>query len=348
MPFENILNLQVRAFFFNSATDYLPYYKNFSIAIDKGAKLLDVLHRIKAQNPDFSFPNSNIILKVNNQITTAETLVIDIVDDMGSELQIDPATSYRSNNGLILNDDDFMESFELLAPYATEEDKAYYEKLYAVHYASETSNYNRQYIGDAILLLADRMISNGSEHKEAILEAISDEFDGIRCCEYENNVFRGEDYSTTISQLKSMINLKDTASKCEKISFKKKSHKVEMESLEGQNIALYVGDKNSNDLINNTKKIVESAGANFVSFDMSTKLAGQTLMETNFEMAHTKAGKMLLDALDSGADILVCAKDSDVTLFRDAIVHCERIVGRDIELKIISMSKLEELCAVMV
>jgi len=29
MPFANIINLQVRAFFFNSATDYLPYYKNF-------------------------------------------------------------------------------------------------------------------------------------------------------------------------------------------------------------------------------------------------------------------------------------------------------------------------------
>jgi len=56
---------------------------------------------------------------------------------------------------------------------------------------------------------------------------------------------------------------------------------------------------------------------------------------------------MLLDALDSGADILVCAKDSDTNTFRDAIVHCERIVGRDIELKIISMKELDELCAVV-
>ena len=79
MPFENILNLQVRAFFFNSATDYLPYYKNFSFNIDKGATLLDVLHRIKTQNPDFSFPNKNIILKVNNQVTMADTLVTDIL-----------------------------------------------------------------------------------------------------------------------------------------------------------------------------------------------------------------------------------------------------------------------------
>ena len=348
MPFENILNLQVRAFFFNSATDYLPYYKNFSIAIDKGATLLDMLNRIKTQNPDFSFPNKNIILKVNDQITTSETLVADIVDAMGTELQIDPANSYRSNNGLILNDDDFMQSFELLAPYASEEDRAYYETLYAVHYASETSNYNRQYIGDAILLLADRMISNGSEHKKAILEAISDEFDGIGCCEYENNIFKGEDHSKTINRLKSMIELKDTNLNCEKILFKNKKKNHQVESIEAQNIALYVGDKNSNKLILETKEKIESAGAKFINFDMSTKLAGQTLMETNFEMAHTKAGKMLLDALDSGADILVCAKDNDTDIFRDAIVHCEHVVGRDIELKIISMGELDELCAVVV
>ena len=348
MPFENILNLQIRAFFFNSATDYLPYYKNFSIAIDKGATLLDMLHRIKTQNPDFSFPNNNIILKVNEQVTTAETLVTDIVDAMGTELQIDPATSYRSNNGLILNDDDFMQSFELLTPYATEEDKAYYKTLYTTHYASETNNYNRQYIGDAILLLANQMINNDSEHKEAILEAISDEFNGIRCCEYENNVFNGTDHSSTISQLKNMIELKDTTSKCEKISFRKKNHKVELESLEGQNIALYIGDKNANDLITKIKEKIESAGANFIGFEMATKLAGQTLMETNFEMAHTKAGKMLLDALDSGADILVCLNNSDLNIFRKAIIPCESIVGRDIELKIVSIDELEELCAVMV
>ena len=53
MPFANIINLQVRAFFFNSNTDYLPYYKNFNISIDKDATLFDVLSKIKAKNSDF-------------------------------------------------------------------------------------------------------------------------------------------------------------------------------------------------------------------------------------------------------------------------------------------------------
>jgi succinate dehydrogenase/fumarate reductase-like Fe-S protein len=342
MPFENIIDLQVRAFFFNAATDYLPYYKNFNISINKSARLLDVLDRIKAKNPDFSFPNKNVILKVNNQVTTTDITLEYIINSLGSELQIDPALTYRSNNGLILNDDDFMESFELLAPYATEEDKTYYESLYTVHYASETTNYNRQYIGDAILLLASKMIADGHENKEAILAAISDEYNGIRCCEYENNVLNGEDHTKAIDALKAMLTLKDTATCFDKFTCAKKDHSIDMETLKNSNVALYSGlNKN----IDGIQTLIENNAASYVAFDKSAKLAGQTLMETHFEMAHLKAGAMLLDALDSGADILVCTK-RDVTIFQDSLASAERSMGRDIKLKIISAHTLKELCTV--
>ncbi|CAA6823041.1 MAG: Unknown protein [uncultured Sulfurovum sp.] len=345
MPFENMINLQVRAFFFNSATDYLPYYKNFDISIKKDARLLDILDKIKAKNPDFSFPNKNIILKVNNTITTANITVEYVVNTLGKELKIEPANSYRSNNGLILNDDDFMESFELLAPYASQEDKAYYETLYATHYASETSNYNRQYIGDAVLLLASKMIHDGNENKEAILDAISDKFNGIRCCEYENNILNGQDHTKTIAELKSMLTLKDTASFYDKCTFGKRKHDLSSEEFTNANVALYVGSRE--DDLDEVRNLIRSNAASYVTFDKSTKLAGQTLMDTHFEIAHTKAGRMLLDAVDSGANVLVCTK-RDVTLFQDALPSCERIMGRDIRLTIISVHTLKELCTTTV
>ncbi len=341
MPFSNIINLQVRAFFFNATTDYLPYYKNFDIALKKDATLLDVLDRVKAKNPDFSFPNKNVILKVNNKVTTAETLVGDVVEIMGTELQIDPALTYRSNNGLILNDDDFMENFELIAPYASEEDKAYYESLYTLHYASESTNYNRQYIGDAVLIVAAKMLSDGSEHRDAILKAISDEFNGIRCCEYENNVFKGEDYGDIIKELKNVVELKDTASCFDKFTCGKKDHTLDAETLASANVALYTGTEQ--DDLAEIRGLIKTNASSYVTFDRSTKLAGQTLMETHFEIAHQKAGAMLLDALDSGADILVCTK-RDVSIFQKAIKSCERVMGRDIKLKIISVHTLKEVC----
>lgn len=343
MPFANIINLQVRAFFFNSATDYLPYYKNFEITTQKDATLLDVLSKVKAKNPDFSFPNKNVILRVNDQVTTAETLVSEVVEAMGTEFQIDPALTYRSNNGLILNDDDFMENFELLAAYASEEDKAYYESLYTLHYASETTNYNRQYIGDAVLLLASKMIADGNENKEAILTAISDEFNGIRCCEYENNILNGEDHTSTISELKKMFTLKDTASFFDKFTCGKKDQSIDVETLATSNVALYVGSKE--DDLGNVRTLIKDNAASYVKFNKSTKLAGQTLMETHYEIAHQKAGAMLLDALDSGADVLVCIK-RDVSIFQKAHKACEKSTGRDIKLKIISLHTLKELCSV--
>ena len=340
MPFSNIINLQIRAFFFNVATDYLPYYKNFEISVQKDATLLNVLEQVKAKNPDFSFPNKNVILKVNNKITVAETLVVQIVEDMGTELQIDPAFSYRSNNGLILNDDDFMQSFELLAPYALEEDKAYYESLYTTHYASETTQYNKEYIGDAILLLASKMINEGSEHKEAILNAINDEFNGIRCCEYENNIFKGTDYTQEIAELKKMIKLKDTASYFDKFTCGKKEHSVDAETFASANVALYVGKEE--DELDEVCNMIKKSASSYVPFSKSTKLAGQTLMDTHFELAHKKAGAMLLDALDSGADVLVCTK-RDVAIFQKALPLCEKVMGRDIKLKIISVHRVKEL-----
>jgi len=343
MPFSNIINLQLRAFFFNAATDYLPYYKNFEIAISKEATLLDVLSKIKAKNPDFSFPNKNVILKVNDKVTTANTTIGVVVETLGTELKIEPASTYHANNGLILNDDDFMKQFELLAPYASEEDRAYYESLYTVHYASETNNYNRQFIGDAILLLAHKMITEGNEHKEAILSAISDEFNGIRCCEYENNILNGEDHTEKISDLKKMLTLKDNASCFDKFTCGKKEHKIDHETLANSNVALYVG-VNGDDL-SDIKTLIKENSASYINFEKSSKLAGQTLMDTHFEIAHKKAGQMMLDALDSGADILVCS-EKDTEIFQKAINACEKVMGRDIELKIISQNRLKELCSV--
>lgn len=343
MPFENLLEIDIKAFFFNSETDYLPYYKNFSFALDNDTKLVDVLKLIKEKNPDFSYPEENLIFRVNELMVTGDEKVSDIVKELGNELIIDPALTYRSNNGLILNNSDFLHQYRSLfsGHNTTKEDLAYYLTLYPVHYASETFNYNHEYIGDAILLLAHKMIiENGSEFKDKILEAINDEFTGIRCCEYENNIFKGEDYSYKINELKAMLNLKESPSLTDKLSaltLSKKNHDLE-ESLEGTNIALYVGDKNSSEITEKIKAEAKENNINFIDFKMSTKKAGQTIIDSYKEQAYKKAGTILLDALDSGADTLLCSKDSDVDFFQSVISNCEREHGRDIELKIISLT----------
>ncbi len=343
MPFKNLLEIDIKAFFFNSKTDYLPYYKNFSFTVDNNTKLVDILKLIKKKNSDFSYPDKDLLFRVNQLMVTGEEKVSDVVKELGNELTIEPALAYRSNNGLILNNSDFLHQYRTLfsGHNTSKEDLAYYLTLYPVHYASEAFNYNHEYIGDAILLLAHKMIvEDGSEYKDEILAIINDKFNGIRCCEYENNIFQGEDHGEKINELKAMLNLKERKLFIDKISeltLRKKSHKIEG-SLEGTNVALYLGDKNSNEIKEKVKKEVKANNINFIDFSMSTKKAGQSLLSSYSELAYKKAGKALLDALDNGADTLICSKDTDVNFFHSVISNCEREHGRDIELKIISLT----------
>ena len=346
MPFENQLELNIRAFFFNAKTDYLPYYKNFSLKINKTMKLREILGMIKEKNRDFSYPDRDLLFRVNDLIVTGEEELSAVVERLGTELTIDPALKYRSDNGLILNNRDFMHQFRhILGYYTTKKDLAYYISLYPLYYASETFNYNYEYIGDAILLLAYKMIIDGTEHKDKILKAISDEFDGISCCEYENNLFADVDYSRAIAELKDMVGVKREKRFMEKIADLTLCRKenITINSIEGKSIAVYSGDKFSTRLIEDTKNSIEESGAKFVEFSMSTKLAGQTLMDSNYDMAYKKAGTMMLDALDSGANVLLFLKDKDLNIFKSIVAEAERSMGRDISIALISYVEFQEL-----
>ena len=207
MLFEHQLDITIKAFFFNAKTDYLPYYKNFSFTVKDETTLKEILAMIKEQNSLFAYPDKDLIFRVNNLVVTGEEKISEVVSKLGTELKIDPALEYRSDNGLILNNHDFMHQYRRVFKRhdTSKEDLAYYITLYPLHYASETFNYNREYIGDAILILADKMIKDGHHNIEDILHDINDEFNGINACEYENNIFDGVDYTQTIEALKMMV-----------------------------------------------------------------------------------------------------------------------------------------------
>ena len=131
MEFSNSISLDVKAFFFNAKTDYLPYYKNFSFEINKNDKNMDleeILGFIKLQNEDFSYPSSKLVFRVNDLVVTGQEKVTTVMERLGNELVITPILEYRSNNGLIINDDDFMANFEkIFGGLATDKDKDEYQ-----------------------------------------------------------------------------------------------------------------------------------------------------------------------------------------------------------------------------
>jgi len=339
---ENLMsqNLTLKAFFFNAKTDYLPYYKNFIMTLSDDAVAKDILTEIKAQNETFTFPALNLVFKINDLVVDEETSVADIVTKLGSELKIDPVNSYRSNNGLIINDDNFMKSFELLAPYASKEDKAYYKTLYALHYASETENFDREYIGDAILILAHKMIAEGNESKEEILKAITSVHSGLMDCEYENNLFDVQDHTETIASLKAMITTdsNDHPSLIDMIKarFSKADTEEEtptripdrdavvIEDLAQKQVAYYMGNT-SNDAIN---KLIADLSISSVTFSRTNKLSGVSILNSNKTLALTKAGTTLLNAFDAGAEVVIVEDEASYDMFTKYFATIENIIGR--------------------
>ncbi len=338
--------LEIKAFFFNAQTDYLPYYKNFSIELAEDMQTKDILAFIHEKNENFTYPEENLIFKINGLVIDGDQSMSEVVERLGTSLQIDPVNSYRSSNGLIIDDSDFMKSYEILAPFASDEDLEYYKTLYALHYASETENFDRTYIGDAILVLAHKLISAGSEHKEAILEAITYPYSSLLDCEYENNLFHAQDHTASIAELKMMVKPSetDTPSFMDTLStrfadkkasfFKKKEEEDTTVTVTGKQIAYYAGAvTGKSDSIN--EKIIQ-ADSKVVAFSRANKLSGLLLLEDNAQLAYTKAATTLLDALDSGAQVLIVEEQEVYDMFKNNFANIEKTIGRDISLELIS------------
>jgi len=332
------MTLTIKAFFFNAQRDYLPYYKQFSLEVGEEMAFREILPMIQAENRDFHYPEKQLYFRVNGLVMDGTQSIKTVTNRLGTQLQIDPVSAYRSQHGLQIDDSDFEQSFALLAPYATKADREVYESLYPLHYASETLNYNHQYIGDAILVLAAKMIASGNPHKTEILHAIASHHEGLWECEYENNLFAAEDHTEAITKLKEMAK---GAPDDYKPFFARRYKAPQIEEIAGRNVAFYAGaDEMSQSILESTLEQIESKGAKAIRFDKACKLAGQTLIKTHPKMAYLKMGTMLLDAFDNGADLLVVSSEEDATLFQKCIGYCEKVTQREIRLDIMPRGKL--------
>ena len=71
--------LEVRAFLFNAKTDYLPYYKNFSMTLNSDDKVDTILAKIQDANDNFAYPREKLIFKINDLLVTADETVASVV-----------------------------------------------------------------------------------------------------------------------------------------------------------------------------------------------------------------------------------------------------------------------------
>jgi succinate dehydrogenase / fumarate reductase cytochrome b subunit len=114
--------------------------------------------------------------------------------------------------------------------------------------------------------------------------------------------------------------------------------KMVKKSFANFNIAVFKGNQNSDDTIN--ESILNILGANIVSFDAQLKSDGYEILSASKELADKLAGKVMLDTFDNGADLVIANDVRSFMMFDGRQKNLECSVGRDINLAILSISQI--------
>jgi hypothetical protein len=382
--------LNVELFLFDVSTDYLPHYRKVTCKIDEKKSVKDLLKMIQEEHISFEYPKHKTLVQINSKLVDARLKIKEIVNVFGKDISIDPASVFRATKDLRFNDSDFMQKYELLAPYCDEEDLKYYRTLYKTYYGSETLKYTQEYFGDSFFLLAQRLVENNNEHSDAILELVADKDRGMGLYEFENNSYPSIDITSAITYLKSQIQerrfinseqmseikkiiekvqdiltLKSNLSQenatsvnvlsdefhtksssqtelefiCDEITLEALKKKVK-HTFDDFNIAFYLGEHADEITCKNAQALLECVGANYTPFSSDTKACGANIVNTAGDIAFKKAGMILTDAIDSNADILIVDSEGALEMLNENISECERAVGREIPLQVITPAQL--------
>ncbi len=172
-------------FRFNSETDYLPYYKKYTLEVTSEEVVLDILNRIKWEHDgSFSYRRScrhgicgACAIKVNGKgVLACKERMSDLIELFGTSMSIEPLSEKRAIKDMIVDKADFWDSHEKVKPYlvaqidespesenlvSVEEHEALLEADLCIqcglcHYSCPSVEINDDYFGPAAFVAAYR------------------------------------------------------------------------------------------------------------------------------------------------------------------------------------------------
>jgi len=302
------------------------------------------------QEEEFGFENDlNSHVLLNGLSTSVLTTTADIKKDFGNDLVIEPISIRRSHSDLLIDSSDFEEKLNILDFILDEEDKKEYASYKKLFYASNTLNYEKDYMGDAILLLAHSVIAKHKASQNKILKAIDCSESGIsfhtslanRVYNYE---LRNED---KINSLKTKLDMHRVV---EDLNFRirntfimdfgelSKEEEIKHD-FNGFNIAYYKG----NSSCEKTENLLERLNAKVLNLNSMKNDLAMSSFNDNKDFTYKLAADVLLDAFDNSADFLVVDDIDTFYLLDYNRKDLERVSGREINLPIVHLNELQKL-----
>lgn len=302
--------IEIRLFKFDSKTDYLPYYKSYTLKqknLTTLNELLDAIYNIEK----FSYiKDEPFFLKVNGIFTSSDALLSEFASN---EFVIEPISIKRALNDLIIDTKDYQKKLEVLAPYITDMKEIIKEKTYMLeYYASNTQHFKEDYIGEHVILLAADIVSELPMLEKEISELI-----------------HGENGIQHRSSLKYRVlsTLED-----ENISSVVAPNIIQ--SFENFNIALYCALRAPS-----FKTVIEKSNAHYI--DLESKHFD--IPKKSKKLSYLMAGTILLEAMDNNADFLIVNNSDDLKLFDAKQKEIEKTMGREIGLPVLTQNEFLQL-----
>lgn len=332
------MKLEISLFRFDKDSDYLPYYTKHFLYPKDEKNLLDILRAIY-KNEKFSFFDSpNSLFLVNNFYTKASVSFDNLIKNFGNSLTIEPISIKRAKKDFLINEDDFFSKFKILEEFCNKEDKEFYLNQKIYYYASNSLNFFDKYIGDALLLLANRLIEQNIDNKQKILNILKEQNYGLGFhTSLENRVLN---FDFLIEE--SIVNLQKELGFFKNFATKTLDFEAYKEDLDVKydfknfNIACF----NMNLEFNN---FLEKLNANFLSLEnMNLDLAKNSFF-INPKLTYFVASQVLLTSFDGGADFLLVFNSEDFFIFNNCIKDIEKLINREIPLPIIHINELKML-----
>ena len=344
--------IKVELFRFDSKTDYLPYYKKHTLAYGENDTVNDLLDKMN-ETEAFGY-SANCNLKFNDLYINAKENVAEMVMRCGNEVQINPISEFRSQKDLIIDRSDFIQKMSLIEKYiSAEENIAYRKSTELMYYASNTLNYNRDYIGDHVLLIAADLIEKDFSLRNEIISLLINEENGLWYHTSIENRVLNKSYEEKIQKIiylafestkpKSKIAQK-LASFCEKKNIKDfeatttASASSIAQSFEGFNIAAYHGAG-----LSQLKELVDASNATYIKIPSECEGLGSHSMLIDDTFSFRIAGDILMQAKDNNADFVLVKNETTKEFFDKNQKKMEKLAGRELGLGIISQDQFVQL-----
>ena len=343
------MTIELSIFRFDYKSDYLPYYKKYFLKIKEQKSLLDLFKEIDIDEPFGFEKNEDFSLVVNGLYTKVSITIEELVKDFGKDLTIEPLSIRRANKDLIIDESDFQEKLELLNDYTNEDDKKEYLSNNLYFYASNTMNFQYKYIGDPILLLAHKLIEKNPENKASILKILENQEFGVGYhTNLTNRIYKfNESIEAKIIQVKKELQISKELSKqnfCidekSKVRFNSCDFNLEIKhDFSDFNLAYFYGNKKDDETVNLLNKL-NAKQIKISSKDLDLNLES---FHINPEFTLKIASSVMLEAFDSGADLLIVDNEYDFKLFDSNRKSLAQICGRDVLIPVLHKNELGNL-----